>query len=120
MELYHSSLLDRARTNDDFLRVLATTEHSELSLMAIEPGDEIGSEIHSGIDQILLGVAGSGKAVVDGEERPFATGDAVIVPQGSRHNIINTGSEPLRLITVYGPPDHAPDTVYHTKAEAKH
>jgi mannose-6-phosphate isomerase-like protein (cupin superfamily) len=117
MESYRGDLLDQARANDDFRRVIATNPHTQLVLMTIPAGGEIGSEVHAGIDQILIGIEGSGKSVLDGEERPFQPGDAVVVPPGVRHNFVNTGSEPLRIVTVYGPPDHPPGTIHHTKAK---
>jgi mannose-6-phosphate isomerase-like protein (cupin superfamily) len=119
MEGYHGDLLDQARANDDFRRVVTTTAHTQLVLMTLPPGEEIGSEIHKDIDQILIGIEGSGTSVLEGVERPFARGDAVVVPQGTRHNFVNTGSEPLRLVTIYGPPDHRPGTVHHTRADAE-
>ncbi len=119
MEGYHGNVMDQARANDDFRRVLATTEHTQLVLMTLAPGEEIGAEVHSGVDQILIGIEGSGMSVLDGVERPFGRGDSVVVPQGARHNVVNTGSEPLHLVTVYGPPDHRPGTVHHTRAESE-
>jgi mannose-6-phosphate isomerase-like protein (cupin superfamily) len=119
MEGYHGDLLDQARANDDFRRVVTTTAHTQLVLMTLPPGEEIGSEIHKDTDQILIGIEGSGTSVLEGVERPFARGDAVVVPQGTRHNFVNTGSEPLRLVTIYGPPDHRPGTVHHTRADAE-
>jgi mannose-6-phosphate isomerase-like protein (cupin superfamily) len=116
---YHGDLFEQAHENEDFRRVMATTQHTQLVLMTLRPGEEIGSEVHTGTDQILIGIEGSGRSMLDGVERPFAGGDAVVVPQGVRHNIINAGSEPLRLVTVYGPPDHPPGTVHHSKADAE-
>ena len=107
-----------ARANEDFRRVLATTKHTQLVIMTIPPGGEIGSEVHDGIDQVLLAVEGSGTSVLDGAETPFAAGHAVVVPEGTRHNFVNTGETPLRIVTIYGPPDHRPGTVHHTKADA--
>ena len=117
-QAYHGDVTAAALANDDFRRVLATNKHLQLVIMTIPPGGEIGSEVHSGIDQILIGVEGRGTSVLDGERRPFARGDAVVVPQGVRHNFINDGPGPLRLITVYGPPDHPPGTIHHTRADA--
>lgn len=116
---YHGDLFAVARTNDDFRRVLSTTRHTQLVVMTIPPGGEIGSEVHEGIDQTLIAIEGSGTSVLDGEERPFGAGYAVVVPQGARHNFVNTGAEPLRIVTVYGPPDHRPGTVHHTKVDAE-
>jgi mannose-6-phosphate isomerase-like protein (cupin superfamily) len=115
---YHGDLFGDARANEDFRRVLATTKHTQLVVMTIPPGGEIGSEIHHGIDQVLIALGGSGTSVLDDVERSFTKGDVVVVPEGTRHNFVNNGSEPLRVVTVYGPPDHAPGTVHHTKADA--
>ncbi len=104
--------------NEDFRRVLYTGEHLQLVLMTLQPGEEIGEEVHTGIDQILHFVSGSGRATVGDAERSVGPGDLVVVPSGSRHNFVNAGDEPLVLWTVYGPPEHADGTVHRTKAEA--
>jgi mannose-6-phosphate isomerase-like protein (cupin superfamily) len=115
---YRADLWGLARANEDFRRVLATTKHTQLVVMTIPPGGEIGSEVHHGIDQVLIAVEGTGTSVIDGVEQPFASGHVVVVPEGTEHNFLNTGAQPLRVVTVYGPPDHAPGTVHHTKADA--
>jgi mannose-6-phosphate isomerase-like protein (cupin superfamily) len=106
------------RENDDFRREVATTEHSQVVLMTIPAGEEIGEEVHQGIDQLLVFVAGTAEAIVEGESKTVGSGHAVLVPAGTRHNFVNRGDGPLRLYTVYAPPEHAPGTVHHTKAEA--
>jgi mannose-6-phosphate isomerase-like protein (cupin superfamily) len=118
-QAYHADVFTAARTNEDFRRVLATTKHTQLVVMTIPPGGEIGEEVHDGIDQVLIALEGGGTSVLEGVETPFAEGHAVVVPEGTRHNFINTGSTPLRIITIYGPPDHRPGTVHHTRAEAE-
>jgi mannose-6-phosphate isomerase-like protein (cupin superfamily) len=111
--------LDRlVRQNDDFRREVATAEHSQVVLMTIPVGEEIGEEIHEGIDQLLVFTDGDADAVLEGESSPVHAGQAVLVPAGTRHNFVNTGDRPLRLWTVYAPPEHAPGTVHRTKAEA--
>jgi mannose-6-phosphate isomerase-like protein (cupin superfamily) len=107
-----------ARENEDFRREVATVEHSQVVLMTIPPGEEIGEEVHEGIDQLLVFVDGDAEAIVAGESSPVGAGRAVVVPAGTRHNFRNTGGAPLRLWTVYAPPEHAPGTVHRTKAEA--
>jgi mannose-6-phosphate isomerase-like protein (cupin superfamily) len=107
-----------ARENDDFRREVATAEHSQVVLMTIPPGEEIGEEVHEGIDQLLVFVDGEAEAIVAGEASAVGAGRAVVVPAGTRHNFRNTGSSPLRLWTVYAPPEHEPGTVHRTKAEA--
>jgi mannose-6-phosphate isomerase-like protein (cupin superfamily) len=106
-----------ARQNDAFRRTLQTGEHSQLVAMTIQPGDEIGEETHEG-DQLLLFVDGEGEAIIEGRSSPVRAGDYVFVPAGTLHNFVNTGSEPLRLLTVYAPPEHPDGTVHQTKAEA--
>ena len=107
-----------AERSADFRRVLWTGPHTQLVVMTIPPGGEIGAEVHRENDQILTFVSGTGQADVNGETTSVSQGDLVVVPAGTPHNFRNTGTLPLVLYTVYGPPDHAPDTVHHTKADA--
>jgi mannose-6-phosphate isomerase-like protein (cupin superfamily) len=107
-----------ARENEDFRREVATAEHSQVVLMTIQPGEEIGEEVHEGIDQLLVFVEGEAEAIVAGESSAVGAGRAVLVPGGTRHNFRNSGDSPLRLWTVYAPPEHPPGTVHRTKAEA--
>jgi mannose-6-phosphate isomerase-like protein (cupin superfamily) len=106
------------RANDDFRREVATAEHSQVVLMTIPPGEEIGEEVHEGIDQLLVFVEGEAEAIVAGEASAVGAGRAVLVPGGTRHNFRNRGDSPLRLWTVYSPSEHPPGTVHRTKAEA--
>ena len=106
-----------ARANEAFRRTIMTGEHAQLVVMTIQPGGEIGEETHEG-DQILHFVDGTGDAVIEGESSAVGPGDVVFVPAGTLHNFVNTGSDPLRLATVYAPPEHPPGTVHETKAEA--
>jgi mannose-6-phosphate isomerase-like protein (cupin superfamily) len=103
--------------NDDFRRTLVTGEHAQVVAMTIQAGEEIGEETHEG-DQILFFVAGEGEAVLEGQSEPVTANDMVFVPAGTLHNFVNTGSEPLRLVTTYAPPEHPDGTVHRTKAEA--
>jgi mannose-6-phosphate isomerase-like protein (cupin superfamily) len=107
-----------ARENDDFRSEVATADHSQVVLMTIPPGEEIGEEVHEGIDQLLVFVEGEAEAVIEGESSPVRAGQAVLVPGGTRHNFQNAGAAPLRLWTVYSPSEHPPGTVHRTKAEA--
>jgi mannose-6-phosphate isomerase-like protein (cupin superfamily) len=116
MEHFDTTAL--ADTGTEFRRVLWTGAHTQLVVMTIPAGEEIGAEVHEHNDQILTFVSGTGTADVAGETRPVAAGDIVVVPAGTEHNFVNTGREPLVLTTIYGPPDHAPGTVNATKAEA--
>jgi mannose-6-phosphate isomerase-like protein (cupin superfamily) len=111
-------VLELARRNEDFRRVLFTTDRSQLVLMSIKLGEEIGEEVHDGIDQVLIFVEGEGEAILAGESRPVRAGSVVVVPSGTRHNFITRGDVSLKLYTVYTPPEHADGTVHHTKAEA--
>jgi mannose-6-phosphate isomerase-like protein (cupin superfamily) len=115
---YNEDVLRRAQANDYFRQVLFTTERSQLVLMTLKPGEEIGEEVHEGTDQVLAFVAGTGEAVIEGQRSPVRAGSVVVVPGGTRHNFINTGATPLRLATVYTPPEHPDGTVHRTKAEA--
>ena len=107
-----------ARERDDFRREVATGERSQVVVMTIPPGEEIGEEVHEGIDQILLFVEGECEAMVGEERRRVGADEFVFVPGGTRHNFVNTADTPLRLVTVYAPPEHPPGTVHRTKAEA--
>ena len=111
-------IVQLARSNDAFRREVATGEHSQVVVMTIPPGEEIGEEVHEASDQLLVFVDGRGDAVLEGSTTKVGPNDLVLVPAGTRHNFINTGEVPLRLVTVYAPPEHAPGTVHQTKAEA--
>jgi mannose-6-phosphate isomerase-like protein (cupin superfamily) len=104
--------------NDDFRRVLYTGHNLQLVLMAIQPGDEIGEEVHDDRDQFFRIEAGEGEIQIDGLSHRVKADDAVIVPQGARHNVIARGSETLKLYTIYGPPEHVDGTVHKTCAVA--
>lgn len=110
--------VELARRNDAFRRTIATGEHSQVVVMTIQPGEDIGEETHEG-DQILLFVEGEGEAILAGQSEPIGPSDLVFVPAGTLHNFVNTGSEPLRLVTIYAPPEHPDGTVHQTKAEAE-
>lgn len=104
--------------NSEFRRVLYTGHNLQLVVMAIQPGDEIGEEVHEDRDQFFRVEEGLGEIWIDGACRAVKAGDGIIVPQGARHNVISTGTEPLRLYTIYGPPEHIDGTVHATRAEA--
>ena len=110
-------LVRLARENGDFRRELVTGPHSQVVLMTIPPGEEIGEETHAG-DQTLLFLDGEGEAVLEGERSPVRRDQLVFVPAGTQHNFVNTGKSPLRLVTMYAPPEHEAGTVHRTKAEA--
>ncbi|TQS46285.1 cupin domain-containing protein [Cryptosporangium phraense] len=114
----HFTIATEAEKSPDFRRVLWTGEHTQLVIMTIPPGGEIGEEVHEENDQILTFVSGVGEARVSGQTRKIAAGDLVVVPAGRKHNFVNTGPNPLVLYTIYGPPDHADGAVHKTKEEA--
>ena len=116
--VYAEDVTRLAGENENFRRVLFTTERSQLVLMSMPAGEEIGEEVHEGIDQVLAFVAGEGEAVIEGERRRVAAGSVVVVPGGTRHNFVATGDSPLKLYTVYTPPEHPDGTVHRTKQEA--
>jgi len=106
-------------TNSDFRRVLYTGKHSQLVLMLLKPGEEIGMEVHPEIDQFFRFEHGTGKIVIDGTEYAVKDGDAAIVPSGAQHNVVNTSTtDDMKLYTIYSPPEHIDGTVRHTKADA--
>jgi mannose-6-phosphate isomerase-like protein (cupin superfamily) len=106
------------KENSDFRKVLFTGTRSQLVVMALLPGEEIGTEVHGEIDQLLYVVKGQGVAVFGNVKEALAKGAVFCVPAGTTHNVINTGDEPLKLFTVYSPPQHAPGTIHATKADA--
>ena len=114
----HFEIATVAEQSADFRRVLWTGEHTQLVIMTIPPGGEIGEEVHDDTDQILSFVSGTGSAVLSGKERKVKAGDIVVVPAGLTHNFLNEGPNPLVLYTVYGPPDHADGAVHTTKEQA--
>ncbi|MCQ1537406.1 cupin domain-containing protein [Methanocalculus taiwanensis] len=106
--------------NADFRRVLYTGKYSQLVLMCLKAGEEIGSEVHDDIDQFFRFEEGEGKVVIDGVAHTVKDGSAVIVPAGAEHNVINTSATAdLKLYTIYSPPEHQDKTIHKTKAEAE-
>jgi mannose-6-phosphate isomerase-like protein (cupin superfamily) len=104
--------------NDEFRRVLYTAKNCQLVVMSLKPGEEIGAEVHKS-DQFFRVEEGSGEAVLNGVRTAIRAGFAVVVPGGAKHNIINTGSVPLKLYTLYAPPNHRDGVVHHTRAAAE-
>ena len=107
------------KKNTDFRRVLYTAKNSQLVLMCLKPGEEIGEEVHEDRDQFFRFESGEGAVVIDGVKSVVKDGSGVIVPAGARHNVMNTSAtQDLRLYTIYSPPEHQDKVVRHTKAEA--
>ena len=109
---------DKAKENVTFRTVLFTGDKSQLAIMSLGPGEGIGEEVHDDVDQLLYLVKGSGVAVIDGKEVGLEKGAIFCVPKGTRHNVKNLGDEPMKLFTVYAPPQHAPNTIHQTKVDA--
>lgn len=107
-----------ARSNDAFRREVETGEYEQVVVMTIPPGGEIGDEVHDDSDQVLVFVDGRGEALLDGRRSDVGPNDLVFVRAGVRHNFVNRGAAPLRLITIYAPPEHPAGTVDLTKADA--
>jgi mannose-6-phosphate isomerase-like protein (cupin superfamily) len=104
--------------NEHFRQVLYTARSCQLVLMALKPGEEIGAEVHA-LDQFFRVEEGSGEAELDGVRTPIQAGFAVLVPAGAKHNIVNTSAAPLKLYTLYAPPNHRDGVVHHTRADAE-
>ena len=105
--------------NTDFRHVLYTGHNLQLVLMTLQPGDEIGEEVHDDRDQFFRVEKGEGKVFIDDKATSVKADDAIIVPQGAKHNVVNTGKDPLHLYTIYGPPEHLDKTIRRTKTEAE-
>jgi mannose-6-phosphate isomerase-like protein (cupin superfamily) len=118
MKGFVQNIEDLAVKNGEFRRVVYTAKHCQLVLMSLKPKEEIGAEVHQ-LDQFFRVEEGTGEAVLDGVRTPIRAGFAVLVPQGANHNIINTGTGPLKLYTIYSPPNHRDGVVHHTRAEAE-
>lgn len=119
MSGYVINIEEKTLQNDYFREVLFTAPHSQLVVMSLLPSEEIGMEVHENVDQFLRIEQGEGKAILNGEEHNVFDGFAIIVPAGTKHNIVNTSSErKLKLYTIYSPAEHRDKTVHKTKQEA--
>jgi mannose-6-phosphate isomerase-like protein (cupin superfamily) len=119
MKGYKDNIEKQTEENTDFRRVVYTGHNIQLVLMSIEPGDEIGAEVHDDRDQFFRIEGGEGEITIDDNVYRVKADDAVIVPQGARHNVKSVGGEPLKLYTIYGPPEHIDGTVHKTCADAQ-
>lgn len=116
---YSANIEAKALENDYFREVLYTAPHSQLVLMTLQPGEDIGQETHHDRDQFFRVESGTGEAVLDGDRHPLSDGWAVVIPAGTEHNVINTSdTEPLRLYTIYSPAEHPDGTINRTKQDA--
>jgi mannose-6-phosphate isomerase-like protein (cupin superfamily) len=118
MKGYVINIEKASEENNNFRKVLYTAKNSQLVVMSLKPGEEIGEEVHT-LDQFIRVEKGEGKAVLDGIEHEIKDGYAVVIPAGARHNIINTSDEEeMKLYTIYSPPEHRDGVIHLTKADA--
>jgi mannose-6-phosphate isomerase-like protein (cupin superfamily) len=115
---YHTNILNEARDNENFRRVLFTGARSQLVVMSIPPGGEIGMETHVHTEQTLFFISGTGEGTLDDKMISVGPGDVVVVTPGTKHNFTNTGGENMKVYTVYAPPNHIDGRVHRTKADA--
>lgn len=119
MNAYLGNIERKTLSNVNYREVLYTGPKMQLVVMSLEPGEEIGEEIHADHDQFLRFESGEGKAILDGVPHDMKDGDAVIVPAGMKHNIVNTSPDStLKLYTIYAPPEHKPGTIHPRKRDA--
>jgi len=119
MNGYFGKIEELTLNNNNFRQVLYTATGQQLVLMSLLPKEDIGEEVHNNVDQFFRFEKGQGKVIIDGEEILVGDGDAVVVPRGARHNVINISeTESLKLYTIYSPPEHPEGTTHQTKAEA--
>jgi len=115
---YVKDIESSAQKNEDFRRVVYTAKHCQLVLMSLRPEEEIGAEVHQ-LDQFFRVEEGTGEAVLDSVRTAIQPGFAILIPAGTNHNIINTGSVAMKLYSIYAPPNHRVGVVHHTRAEAE-
>lgn len=116
---YVGNIEEATLNNPNFRQVVFTGPHSQLVLMSLSPNEDIGTEVHPGVDQFFRVEKGEGKVVMNGEEQLIKDGSAIVIPAGTEHNIINTSTDlPLKLYTIYTPPQHKDGVIHQTKAEA--
>ncbi len=118
MSSYHTNIIQETQENTNFRKVLFTGKHSQLVVMSIPPGGEIGEETHDHTEQTLFFLSGSGKAIINDVVSEVAPGDVFVIVPGTKHNFRNTGTEDLKVYTVYAPPNHIDGRIHKTKAEA--
>ena len=115
---FHQNIMKITQENTFFRKVIVTGTYSQVTLMSIVPQGEIGMETHSDVDQILVFVEGTGRAILNGNITPIIPGDMLFISAGIKHNVENTGSEPLKLFSVYSPPEHPSEVIDKTKEDA--
>jgi mannose-6-phosphate isomerase-like protein (cupin superfamily) len=117
MKGYIANIEDVTEENENFRKVLYTGKNSQLVVMSIQPGEEIGEEVHE-LDQFIRVEDGKGKVILDEVEHEIEDDWAVVIPAGAKHNVVNTGEEPLKLYTIYSPPEHIDQKIHITKEDA--
>jgi mannose-6-phosphate isomerase-like protein (cupin superfamily) len=118
MQGFVQNIENLAVRNEDFRQVLYTAKHCQLVVMSLKPAEEIGAEVHR-LAQFFRVEAGEADVILDGVRTAVRAGFAIVVPAGANHNIVNTGDKPLKLYTVYSPPNHSDGVVHHTRADAE-
>jgi mannose-6-phosphate isomerase-like protein (cupin superfamily) len=116
---YSTDIEKATEENENFRTVLYTGPNAQLVVMTLQPGEDIGQERHDSVDQFIRVESGSAVAILDGDRHELESDWVVMIPAGTEHNVINTSDEPLRLYTIYSPPNHPDGTVHRTKAEAE-
>jgi mannose-6-phosphate isomerase-like protein (cupin superfamily) len=119
MKGYKANIEKITLENDNFRKVLYTGRNLQLVLMSLEVGEEIGMETHENNDQFFRFESGEGKCIIDNNDYHVAEGDAILVPAGAKHNVINTGTTAFKMYTIYGPPNHEDGTLRKTKKDAE-
>lgn len=120
MKGFKSNIEKDALKNTNFRKVLYTSKHLQVVLMSLKPGEEIGAEIHKNVDQFFRFEGGKGKCIIDGNEYNVENGDVIVVPAGSKHNIINTDTvKGLKMYTIYSPPNHQDGIINPTKKDSE-
>ena len=115
---FQTNIIQATLNNQDYRRVIFTGSNSQLVVMSIPPGGEVGQETHKYAEQVLYFQAGTGEAILDGKKTSVGPGDVVVVTPGTQHNFVNTGTVPLKITTTYAPPNHIDGRIQHTKADA--
>jgi mannose-6-phosphate isomerase-like protein (cupin superfamily) len=115
---YHTNIIKDTQGNQNFRKVLFTGEKSQLVVMSIPPGGEIGEETHKHVEQTLFFLSGTGEGILDGKKFPIVAGDVVVVTPNTLHNFLNTGADIMKVYTVYAPPNHIDGRIHVTKADA--
>lgn len=116
---YQKNILETTKNNTNFRTVLFTGQKSQLVVMDIKPGEEVGLETHDHVEQSLFFLSGHGKAILNGQETMVGAGDVVVVTPGTEHNFVNTGNESLKIYTIYAPANHIDGRIHKTMADAQ-